>query len=331
MIGTIIQKKRKELGMTQVQLADLLGVTAPAVNRWEKNLSFPDATLLSPLARCLKTDLNELFSFYDSLSDKDRELIVDRARTMLLTDDEQVLSYIEETIRHNLSDGLLYRDIAQLLLGMHAFQKVTAPTAYLDKIAEYYERAMQLLPEQAADISCTLIAVYAEMGNKEKAEEAWKRLPDKNYEKDWSHAEMLYQLKDYSTAIPEFKQIVLRKVVELSQKLLLLCDAMYLYGDEKNAMIAENLDVELRQLFGLWRGFDVINRITSAIETGAPGAKEINLSEFLVDDYANDTFTASPLFDGVVLGGKSKEESTTADLMADILSALKKFPANKNP
>ena len=77
MIGSIIQQKRKEAGLTQAQLADRLGVSAPAVNRWEKDLSFPDATLLAPLARCLKTDLNELFSFYDYLSAKERELIVD--------------------------------------------------------------------------------------------------------------------------------------------------------------------------------------------------------------------------------------------------------------
>ena len=56
MIGKVIQQKRKETGLTQAQLADRLGVTAPAVNRWEKDLSFPDASLLAPLARCLNTD-----------------------------------------------------------------------------------------------------------------------------------------------------------------------------------------------------------------------------------------------------------------------------------
>lgn len=33
MIGSIIQQKRKEAGLTQAQLADRLGVSAPAVNR----------------------------------------------------------------------------------------------------------------------------------------------------------------------------------------------------------------------------------------------------------------------------------------------------------
>ncbi len=41
MIGKIIVQKRKALGFTQAQLADRLGVTAPAVNRWEKDQTVP--------------------------------------------------------------------------------------------------------------------------------------------------------------------------------------------------------------------------------------------------------------------------------------------------
>lgn len=39
-IGEIIREKRKELSLTQEQLADLLGVSAPAVHKWEKGLSY---------------------------------------------------------------------------------------------------------------------------------------------------------------------------------------------------------------------------------------------------------------------------------------------------
>ena len=34
-IGNIIREKRKECSLTQEQLADLLGVSAPAVHKWE--------------------------------------------------------------------------------------------------------------------------------------------------------------------------------------------------------------------------------------------------------------------------------------------------------
>lgn len=35
-INQIIRKKRKELSLTQEQVADFLGVSTPAVNKWEK-------------------------------------------------------------------------------------------------------------------------------------------------------------------------------------------------------------------------------------------------------------------------------------------------------
>ena len=35
-IQEIIRQKRLEKGLTQEQLAERLGVTAPAVNKWEK-------------------------------------------------------------------------------------------------------------------------------------------------------------------------------------------------------------------------------------------------------------------------------------------------------
>lgn len=46
-----------EKHMTQEQMAGYLGVTAPAVHKWEKGTSYPDITLLPALARLLDTDL----------------------------------------------------------------------------------------------------------------------------------------------------------------------------------------------------------------------------------------------------------------------------------
>ena len=59
-INEIIKKKRITLGMTQEQVADYLGVSIPAVNKWEKGGCYHDITLLPALARLLKVDLNRL-------------------------------------------------------------------------------------------------------------------------------------------------------------------------------------------------------------------------------------------------------------------------------
>ena len=68
-INAIIREKRKALSLTQEQIAEHLGVSTPAVNKWEKGSTYPDITLLPALARLLKTDLNTLMSFQDDLSD----------------------------------------------------------------------------------------------------------------------------------------------------------------------------------------------------------------------------------------------------------------------
>ena len=76
-INQIIREKRKELSLTQEQIAECLGVSTPAVNKWEKGITYPDITLLPALARLLKTDLNTLMSFQDDLTDMEIEKFVD--------------------------------------------------------------------------------------------------------------------------------------------------------------------------------------------------------------------------------------------------------------
>ncbi len=62
-IGNVIKKYRKELGYTQEEMANRLGVTTPAVNKWEKRELQSDIELLAPIARLLHISLDTLFVF----------------------------------------------------------------------------------------------------------------------------------------------------------------------------------------------------------------------------------------------------------------------------
>ena len=68
-IGKIIRENRKAQNMTQEEMARRLGVTAPAVNKWEHGNSMPDITLLAPIARLLGVTLDTLLSYQESLND----------------------------------------------------------------------------------------------------------------------------------------------------------------------------------------------------------------------------------------------------------------------
>ena len=50
-LGGRIARLRKEKGMTQLELADRMGVTDKAVSKWERDVSCPDIASMPPPGR----------------------------------------------------------------------------------------------------------------------------------------------------------------------------------------------------------------------------------------------------------------------------------------
>ena len=61
-ISNFIKAKRKELGITQDELAEKLFVTEKAISRWETGRGTPDISLLLPLSKELNIDVSELLN-----------------------------------------------------------------------------------------------------------------------------------------------------------------------------------------------------------------------------------------------------------------------------
>ncbi len=59
-LGMMIAELRKEHGMTQMELAEKMGVTDKAVSKWERNLSCPDINSLPNLAALFGVSVDEL-------------------------------------------------------------------------------------------------------------------------------------------------------------------------------------------------------------------------------------------------------------------------------
>lgn len=60
--GTVIKEFRNRNEMTQMELADRLGVSAKTVSKWETGKGYPDITLLEPIARVFSISVTELIS-----------------------------------------------------------------------------------------------------------------------------------------------------------------------------------------------------------------------------------------------------------------------------
>lgn len=59
-LGGRIARLRKEKGMTQLELADRMGVTDKAVSKWERDVSCPDIASMPRLAEVLGATVDEL-------------------------------------------------------------------------------------------------------------------------------------------------------------------------------------------------------------------------------------------------------------------------------
>ena len=60
--GTVIRELREKNKMTQLQLAEKLGVSDKTVSKWETAKGYPDITLLEPIAEVFKISVTELIS-----------------------------------------------------------------------------------------------------------------------------------------------------------------------------------------------------------------------------------------------------------------------------
>ena len=60
--GAVIRELREKNKMTQLQFAEMLGVSDKTVSKWETGKGYPDITLLEPIAEAFRISVTELIS-----------------------------------------------------------------------------------------------------------------------------------------------------------------------------------------------------------------------------------------------------------------------------
>ncbi len=95
--GNFIAENRKAAGLTQKDLAARVHVTDKAVSKWERALSYPDVTLLEPLAEALGLGVEELMACRRIEVQKDEE-----EETVENIQEERPMRNLMELSRENL-------------------------------------------------------------------------------------------------------------------------------------------------------------------------------------------------------------------------------------
>lgn len=101
-VGSRIREARKKAGLTQGQLAELIGTTGGAIGNYENGTSHPKEPFLLKLIEVLPVDAN--FLFQDSIKEKTahegrpldelEQKIMDGVSTLPTDDAAKVLEYV---------------------------------------------------------------------------------------------------------------------------------------------------------------------------------------------------------------------------------------------
>ena len=78
-LGSFIATQRKELGLTQSDLAEKLHVTDKAISRWERGVGLPDINTIEPLATALNVSVLEVMKaelVVDAISEQDTTNVI---------------------------------------------------------------------------------------------------------------------------------------------------------------------------------------------------------------------------------------------------------------
>ncbi len=83
-LGKTISALRKENGMTQLELAEKVGVTDKAVSKWERDLSCPDINSFPRIAEIFGVSVDELLQIKSDARASDKSAKVQETLNMVL-------------------------------------------------------------------------------------------------------------------------------------------------------------------------------------------------------------------------------------------------------
>lgn len=267
-INEQIKRYRKEAGLTQEQIANYLGVSTPAVNKWEKGTTFPDVTLLPALARLLKIDLDTLLAFHETLTDVEIEAF-SRELALLSQDNpdkgfEMATQKIQE---YPKSDSLLISaanilNASLVLTPMEPEKK----QGYEALVMQWLERAAESSNTEIKNAAISiLLGKVMEAGDYDRASALLDQLPKQQFDKTPYEANILINREKLDEAAVLLESKLLQSLSSVQTYCLKLVDVELKCNQPDKARQISEIIEKMIPLFGLWQYGTVVPRLQIAL------------------------------------------------------------------
>lgn len=209
-IGERIRTLRRQKQMTQERLAQLLGVSAQSVSKWENRLTAPDIALLPAIASVFGVSIDRLFGYDQRKTEEETADLCRRAQACLETD--------RAKSREMLREGLRRFPGHPALLGgyLHTLDRAADGEEILRIASDLAENA----PEEGLRLEALafLAEIYAGRGEYAAARAAIARVPEVYFTRH-SLAAMYLQGEEKRRAAEAQKELSVELLVDMLREL----------------------------------------------------------------------------------------------------------------
>ena len=316
-IGDVIRTYRKKVGLTQEEMAKRLGVTAPAVNKWENNNTLPDVALLAPISRLLGITTDILLGFQENLSAEEISAFIRKMNQDLDTRNyEEVFKEAKEKIELYPNCELLIWQTAVILHARLSIGHIAGKDDYDEVIFGWFERCLQSDDERirrsAAD---SLFNAYMQKDDYEKAQSYLSWLASDSPERKRKEGLILSKTGKRQEAYRSYEELLFSNYQFLS---LLLNDLKILYMEDENHEMAwkiADMQCQAAKVFEMGR----YNEVSSGLDV-ASWEKDVSKTSQIMEQIVESidqigSFSQSDLYqhmsfkeleDGFIEGLRSK-------------------------
>ena len=209
-LGKVIRKYRKNRNLTQEEMAGRLGVTASAVNKWENENSYPDITLLAPIARLLNISLDTLLSFREDLTTEEINEIVCEADSKLKEESyDEAFLWAKKKLEQYPNCESLILNIAIIFDAQLIVQEVSNKAEYDEYLCSLYVRVLDSDDEairiRAAD---SLVGFYIRKKQYDKAEKYLEYFSIQNPERKRKQAQIYAETGRVKEAYKAYEELL---------------------------------------------------------------------------------------------------------------------------
>lgn len=255
-IGQKIRVLRKNKGITQEQLAEILKVSTPAISKWESGQTYPDISLLPIIARYFQVTIDFLFDFSDKLTYEDTKAI---CNDIVKKFENLKFSYAqkewENYLRKFPTDYSLRYELATIgIFNLHKASSIEEMYVFANKIIQVFEQCTKsddLKIKQGGYFQ--MANLYIMKQDFDKAETVLNKLPMQFANPKFLLSMIFIGKNDLENANKNIQENIYRAAIDIIGELSNMISILTLNENENTDKILDllNNQKQITNIFGL--------------------------------------------------------------------------------